>query len=162
MLDISTTDLQQALQNTQSIRSPTAQLQKRSTAKGMPVNTSASGADTTAPAISSESVAALIEVRLDWRHKAVPDTANGTKHSGFIASGHTLADLQTPLLTLDAGAIRDNADRLASWSKDHGVLLAPHGKTTMAPQLWAEQLNRGAWGITLANFAQLRVARQFG
>jgi D-serine deaminase-like pyridoxal phosphate-dependent protein len=32
----------------------------------------------------------------------------------------------------------------------------------MAPQLWTEQLNRGAWGITLANFAQLRVAREFG
>ena len=99
---------------------------------------------------------------MDWRHKAVPATANGTTHAGFVASGPTLATLQTPLLTLDAGAIRDNADRLASWCKDHGVLLAPHGKTTMAPQLWAEQLDRGAWGITLANFAQLRVARQFG
>nr|WP_236783040.1 alanine racemase [Arthrobacter sp. QXT-31] len=126
------------------------------------MNTSASGADTTAPAISAASVAALTEVRLDWRHKAVPATASGTTHTGFVASGHTLADLQTPLLTLDAGAIRGNADRLASWCWEHGVLLAPHGKTTMAPQLWAEQLNRGAWGITLANFAQLRVARQFG
>jgi D-serine deaminase-like pyridoxal phosphate-dependent protein len=32
----------------------------------------------------------------------------------------------------------------------------------MAPQLWAEQLQRGAWGISLANTAQLRVARAFG
>ncbi|MBT2548917.1 alanine racemase [Arthrobacter sp. ISL-65] len=116
----------------------------------------------TSEAISATAVAALADRRLDWRHKAVPATANGTTHAGFVAAGHPLADLQTPLLTLDAGALQGNADRLASWCKDHGVLLAPHGKTTMAPQLWAEQLSRGAWGITLANFAQLRVAREFG
>ncbi|WP_311379601.1 alanine racemase [Arthrobacter sp. ISL-48] len=123
---------------------------------------SAFGAETTAPAISAQSIAALAEVRLDWRHKAVPATSGGTTHTGFLAAGPMLADLQTPLLTLDATALRNNADRLASWCEEQGVLLAPHGKTTMAPQLWAEQLNRGAWGITLANFAQLRVAREFG
>jgi D-serine deaminase-like pyridoxal phosphate-dependent protein len=116
----------------------------------------------TSEAISATAVAALADRRLDWRHKAVPATANGTTHAEFVAAGHSLADLQTPLLTLDSGALQGNARRLASWCKDHGVLLAPHGKTTMAPQLWTEQLNRGAWGITLANFAQLRVAREFG
>nr|WP_306422811.1 alanine racemase [Paenarthrobacter aurescens] len=104
----------------------------------------------------------MAEHRLDWRHKAIPATANGTTHAEFLAAGHTLADLQTPLLTLDAGALAANADRLADWCREHGVLLAPHGKTTMSPQLWTEQLDRGAWGITLANFAQLRVAREFG
>ncbi|WP_454698391.1 amino acid deaminase [Arthrobacter humicola] len=126
------------------------------------MNTSAYGAEATAEAISAAAVARLEDVRLDWRHKAVPAPANGTTHAGFVEAGHTLADLQTPLLTLDARALGGNADRLASWCREHGVLLAPHGKTTMAPQLWTEQLNRGAWGITLANFAQLRVAREFG
>ncbi|MEV7134153.1 amino acid deaminase [Arthrobacter sp. NPDC093128] len=126
------------------------------------MNTSAYGAEAPAEAISAAAVGRLDDVRLDWRHKAVPATANGTTHAGFVAAGHSLADLQTPLLTLDARALGGNADRLASWCKEHGVLLAPHGKTTMAPQLWTEQLNRGAWGITLANFAQLRVAREFG
>ncbi len=126
------------------------------------MNTSAYGAEATAEAISAAAVARLEDVRLDWRHKAVPATAHGASHREFLAAGPTLADFQTPLLTLDARALGANADRLASWCKEHGVLLAPHGKTTMAPQLWAEQLNRGAWGITLANFAQLRVARGFG
>ncbi len=116
----------------------------------------------TSEAISASAVSGLAKRRLDWRHKAVPASANGTTHAGFLAAKHTLADLQTPLLTLDAGALRANADRLADWCRDHGVLLAPHGKTTMSPQLWTEQLSRGAWGITLANFAQLRVAREFG
>ena len=43
-----------------------------------------------------------------------------------------------------------------------GVSLCPHGKTTMAPQLWRTQLEDGAWGITVATAAQLRVAEQFG
>lgn len=116
----------------------------------------------TSEAISATAVAGLADRRLDWRHKAIPSTVNGTTHAEFVAAKHTLADLQTPLLTLDADALRSNADRLAAWCKEHGVLLAPHGKTTMSPQLWSEQLHRGAWGITLANFAQLRVARGFG
>ncbi|MFW0771737.1 amino acid deaminase [Paenarthrobacter nitroguajacolicus] len=116
----------------------------------------------TSEAISASTVSGLAERRLDWRHKAVPASGNGTTHAEFLAANHTLAELQTPLLTLDASALASNADRLAAWCADHGVLLAPHGKTTMSPQLWTEQLNRGAWGITLANFAQLRVAREFG
>ncbi len=116
----------------------------------------------TSEAISASAVADLAERRLDWRHKAIPATDNGTTHADFLAAKHTLSDLQTPLLTLDAAALAANADRLAGWCAERGVLLAPHGKTTMSPQLWTEQLNRGAWGITLANFAQLRVAREFG
>ncbi|QHK20567.1 amino acid deaminase [Pseudarthrobacter psychrotolerans] len=126
------------------------------------MNTSAYGAEATAEAISAAAVARLEDVRLDWRHKAVPATAHGASHHEFLAAAPTLADFQTPLLTLDARALSANADRLASWCAEHGVRLAPHGKTTMAPQLWTEQLSRGAWGITLANFAQLRVAREFG
>ncbi|MDQ6752864.1 MAG: amino acid deaminase, partial [Actinomycetota bacterium] len=117
--------------------------------------------DAKAP-ISTEAVARLQDIVLDWRHKAAPATASGTSAREFLSSGPTLADLQTPLLTLDAGALHGNVDRLASWCGERGILLAPHGKTTMAPQLWAEQLGRGAWGISLANFAQLRVARAFG
>ncbi len=116
----------------------------------------------TSEAISATAVASLAERRLDWRHKAIPAAANGITHAEFLAAKPTLAALQTPLLTLDAQALQGNADHLAKWCADKGVLLAPHGKTTMSPQLWAEQLDRGAWGITLANFAQLRVARGFG
>lgn len=116
----------------------------------------------TSEAISATAVASLAGRRLDWRHKAIPAAANGITHAEFLAAKPTLAALQTPLLTLDAQALQGNADHLAKWCADKGVLLAPHGKTTMSPQLWTEQLNRGAWGITLANFAQLRVARGFG
>ena len=42
------------------------------------------------------------------------------------------------------------------------VRLCPHGKTTMAPQLFARQLADGAWGITVATVQQLMVCRRFG
>ena len=44
----------------------------------------------------------------------------------------------------------------------HGFAHAPHGKTTMAPQLYARQFEHGAWGQTAANASQLRVYRAFG
>jgi D-serine deaminase-like pyridoxal phosphate-dependent protein len=43
-----------------------------------------------------------------------------------------------------------------------GVALAPHGKTTMAPQLFADQLAAGAWGITAATVGQAQVMARFG
>jgi len=112
--------------------------------------------------INSALVAGLDDVVLSWRHKAAPAAAHGQAAAAFIGSGPHLSDFQTPLLTLDAAAMTANMDRLAQWCADKGVLLAPHGKTTMAPQLWRDQLKRGAWGITLANSAQLRVAHAFG
>ncbi|WP_342022845.1 amino acid deaminase [Arthrobacter citreus] len=112
--------------------------------------------------IDTDAVAALQNAVLDWRYKAAPVSASGETAGSFVAAHPTLASFSTPLLTLDRAAVHHNLDRLAHWCAERGVLLAPHGKTTMAPQLWAEQLQRGAWGITLANFAQLRVARAFG
>ncbi len=65
-------------------------------------------------------------------------------------------------MTLSAPGLRHNVDTLATWCTRHGVELAPHGKTTMAPALWAMQLDAGAWAITLANGFQLGVARAYG
>ena len=38
-----------------------------------------------------------------------------------------------------------------------GLDLAPHGKTTMSPQLFARQLDAGAWGMTFATVTQLGI-----
>ncbi|WP_037577780.1 alanine racemase [Phaeacidiphilus oryzae] len=106
-------------------------------------------------------VAALREERLDWRFKAVPAAAHGETAGSWLASRPRLSELGTPLLTLDASALAHNRDTVAAWADAAGVLLAPHGKTTMAPALWKQQLDAGAWGVTLANLPQLRVARAF-
>ena len=51
---------------------------------------------------------------------------------------------------------------MARFCAQTGALLAPHGKTTMAPQLFDRQLAAGAWGITAATVQQLQVYRRFG
>ncbi|PPK93188.1 D-serine deaminase-like pyridoxal phosphate-dependent protein [Kineococcus xinjiangensis] len=67
-----------------------------------------------------------------------------------------------PVAVLDADALEHNVERMARWCRDHGVLLAPHGKTTMAPALFRRQLAAGAWGLTTASVAQARTARAAG
>ncbi|WP_234327209.1 amino acid deaminase [Streptomyces sp. NRRL WC-3742] len=114
------------------------------------------------PGIAEGAVAALADETLDWRFKAAPPQSWGRTVRDWLATGPTLGDLGTPLLTLDAGALEYNLRTMADWCADAGVALAPHGKTTMAPALWQAQLTAGAHGITLANLPQVRVARAFG
>lgn len=118
--------------------------------------------DRSQAAIDPERVAALADEPLDWRFKALPAAAWGMTVAEYLATEPTLDDFGTPLLTLDAAAMRHNLRTMADWAAEAGVRLAPHGKTTMAPALWQAQLAAGAWAVTLANLPQLRVARAFG
>lgn len=112
--------------------------------------------------IDHEAVAALAEEPLDWRFKAIPVAAWGKTAGEFLAGRPRLSDLGTPLLTLDASALDANLAAMAAYCAQAGVELAPHGKTTMAPELWSRQLAAGAHGITVANVPQVRVGRAFG
>ncbi|MDJ0318235.1 type III PLP-dependent enzyme domain-containing protein [Arthrobacter antibioticus] len=125
-------------------------------------NSVASNRSATTAGIDSAKVEALDTVELGWQHKALPASSHGMSAGAYVGSGVALSNFQTPLVTLDADAMDANAEKMATWCAAHGVLLAPHGKTTMAPQLWREQLDAGAWGITLANASQLRVGHAFG
>lgn len=71
-------------------------------------------------------------------------------------------DMTFPLAVLKDSAIRHNSAWMSRFLKATRVHLAPHGKTTMSPQLFHRQLCDGAWGITLATIQQLQVARRFG
>ncbi|MCW2751251.1 MAG: amino acid deaminase [Aeromicrobium sp.] len=67
-----------------------------------------------------------------------------------------------PLATLDAAALGDNVRTMADYCRAQGVELAPHGKTTMSPEIAWRQLAAGAWGITVATVSQLQAYRTFG
>ena len=71
-------------------------------------------------------------------------------------------DTSYPVAVLKTSALRHNLDWMRAFCERHGVALAPHGKTTMSPQLFGAQLANGAWGITLANAVQVQVAHRFG
>lgn len=71
-------------------------------------------------------------------------------------------DVSLPVAVLRDSALRHNLDWMARFIAAYGVDLAPHGKTTMSPELFAMQLDAGAWGITLATAPQVRDAYRHG
>jgi D-serine dehydratase len=71
-------------------------------------------------------------------------------------------DLPLPVMTLDRDAVENNIAAMAAYCARHGVRLAPHGKTTMSPQLFRRQLDAGAWAITAATPGQAWQMRESG
>ena len=71
-------------------------------------------------------------------------------------------DVSLPAAVLRDSALRHNLAWMRDFIAAYGVELAPHGKTTMSPELFAMQLQAGAWGITLATAPQVRDAYRHG
>ncbi|MBF6052421.1 amino acid deaminase [Streptomyces eurocidicus] len=113
---------------------------------------------------SEAAVARLGEERLDHRFKGLPPDAEGLTAGALAAERRPLftGGFTTPVLTLSAAALDHNLALMERWSAERDLAFAPHAKTAMAPQLFARQLARGAWGLTAATPAQVRVYRAFG
>lgn len=71
-------------------------------------------------------------------------------------------ELSLPAAVLYEDKLVHNLQWMRKFMGAYGVQLAPHGKTTMAPKLFARQLAEGAWGITLATAQQTAAAAAHG
>jgi D-serine dehydratase len=71
-------------------------------------------------------------------------------------------DVPYPVALMFESAIEHNSATMRAYCERHGVSLAPHGKTTMAPALFRRQLRDGAWAITAATTWQARTMREAG
>ncbi len=65
-------------------------------------------------------------------------------------------------MTLRESALAHNTAVMQSYVDRHGLLLAPHMKTHMAPALADRQVRAGAWGVTVASVQQAMVAWEHG
>ncbi|WP_369189937.1 amino acid deaminase [Streptomyces sp. R08] len=112
----------------------------------------------------TEALARLAGERVDHRFKGLPPDADGLTVTELAAQRRNLFTdgFTTPVLALSAERLDHNLRLMETYATRHGLAFAPHGKTSMAPQLFHRQLAHGAWGITLAVPHQVRVARQFG
>ena len=112
----------------------------------------------------TEDLARLAGERVDHRFKGLPPDADGLTVGELAAQRRNLfaGGFATPVLALSAERLEHNLALMETYATRHGLAFAPHGKTTMAPQLFRQQIERGAWGITLAVPHQVRVARAFG
>ncbi len=106
----------------------------------------------------------LGQERVDHRFKALPPDADGLTVDELAAERRNLftGGFTTPVLALSAESVEHNLALLETYAERHGLAFAPHGKTSMAPQLFARQLAHGAWGITAAVPHQVRVYRAYG
>ncbi|MFC8099580.1 amino acid deaminase [Streptomyces sp. NPDC057363] len=112
----------------------------------------------------TEALARLAEERVDHRFKGLPPDADGLTVAELAGQRRNLftGGFATPVLALSAERLEHNLALMETYAARHGLAFAPHGKTSMAPQLFHRQIEHGAWGITLAVPHQVRVARAFG
>lgn len=101
---------------------------------------------------------------LDRRYKSFPLAAApcrldeiGARHWNILKG-----DLPFPIALLRDSALRHNLAWMQDFARKHGVDIAPHGKTTMSPELYRRQLDAGAWGISFATVYQLAVGAEAG
>ncbi|MFC8844372.1 alanine racemase [Streptomyces griseoincarnatus] len=111
-----------------------------------------------------DALARLAEERVGHRFKGLPPDAADLTVGELAAQRRNLFTdgFTTPVLALSAERLEHNLAALETYAERHGLAFAPHGKTSMAPQLFHRQIERGAWGVTLAVPHQVRVAREFG
>ncbi|PPS86564.1 amino acid deaminase [Streptomyces sp. MH60] len=116
------------------------------------------------PTDGRDALAKLAEEHVDHRFKGLPPDAYGLTVAELAGQRRNLftGGFATPVLALSAERLEHNLKLMETYSARHGLAFAPHGKTSMAPQLFHRQIEHGAWGITLAVPHQVRVARAFG
>ncbi|WP_438765170.1 amino acid deaminase [Kushneria sp. TE3] len=86
-----------------------------------------------------------------------------TVHKGSPVLGDSLlAGVSLPAMVLHQQVLEHNIAWMQRFADHHHARLAPHGKTTMMPALFARQIEAGAWGITLATATQCAAAFAHG
>jgi D-serine dehydratase len=110
-----------------------------------------------------EAIRQLAAEEIDQTAKGLPARARvapagvAAQHWNVLAS-----DLPFPVMVIRESALAHNLRAMAEWCARHDLWLAPHGKTTMAPQILARQAEAGAWAITFATVSQAMVGAKFG
>jgi D-serine dehydratase len=94
---------------------------------------------------------------LDASFKGWPHGGPALRRSQVAAQGWNVmdGDLPLPVAVLHRAALAHNLAWMQRFAVGAGVGFAPHGKTTMSPQLLRGQLEAGAWGLTFANVSQM-------
>ncbi|MDQ3272162.1 MAG: amino acid deaminase, partial [Pseudomonadota bacterium] len=106
----------------------------------------------------------ILDPRVDASCKGFPHTSPPLRRSEIAAQGWNVlrGDLPLPLAVIKRDALTHNLGWMQRFATERGVDMAPHGKTTMSPQLLKRQLDEGAWGLTFATVAQARTGALVG
>ncbi|MEP6504390.1 MAG: alanine racemase [Betaproteobacteria bacterium] len=106
----------------------------------------------------------VLDPLLDSTFKGYPHGAAPLPRSAVGAQGWNVlaGDLPLPLAVIRRDALAHNVGWMQRFADAANVRFAPHGKTTMSPQLFQRQLAAGAWGLTFATVTQLQAGLAAG
>ncbi len=106
----------------------------------------------------------ILDLPLTARLKGLPAAAEGLALREVGAQSWNLLDGSIPLpaAVIRSTVLTKNLTAFQAYIDQAGAKLAPHGKTSMCPQLFDRQLEAGAWGMTVATFSQANTALDFG
>lgn len=101
---------------------------------------------------------------LDATYKGFPGHLSPVELSCVGQQGWSLLEghLSLPLAVLKQTALDHNLAWMQRFCKSKNLDIAPHGKTSMSPELFHRQLNAGAWGISFANVFQAGLGIRHG
>jgi D-serine dehydratase len=104
------------------------------------------------------------DVLVDAATKGIPAEAAPLRISDIGRQGWNIlgGDCPLPIAVIRTDILASNSAWMMAFARLHGLRLAPHGKTTMAPALFSRQLADGAWAITIATTQQMQVCLHAG
>ena len=104
------------------------------------------------------------KIQLDTLGKGLGSVPSSSTFAGCGSLGWNILneDVSLPVAVLRQSRVEHNLIWMKQFIERYGVELAPHGKTTMSPELFQMQLAHGAWGITLATASQVQAAAAHG
>lgn len=89
-------------------------------------------------------------------------TTDRDLHAHLIGQQGSRADLNTPVLVLDADALDRNIQRMAALAAHHGVGLRPHAKTHKSVDIALRQIAAGAAGVCCAKIGEAEALSEGG
>lgn len=89
-------------------------------------------------------------------------TTDRELHDHLIGRQGSRADLNTPVLVLDVGALDRNIAAMAALVASHGVALRPHAKTHKSVDIARRQIAAGAVGVCCAKIGEAEVLADGG
>ncbi|NBS82964.1 MAG: amino acid deaminase, partial [Betaproteobacteria bacterium] len=110
------------------------------------------------------SLQSIGQERLDASFKGFPLEHQPFRVDQAAEQGLNLlrGDLPFPCAILRESAFLHNSRWFGAFARELDIEFAPHGKTSMAPQIFAQQLLDGAWGITVGTVQQAWIALDAG
>ena len=103
------------------------------------------------------------EKLIEIGYKGFPLDSYGKSVADFLSNKPNIfnSGFQFPLMVLKQDALTHNIDKMSRFCKSVGAELAPHVKTTMAPQIAQLQIDAGAFAVTVASLWQAEIFREF-